>query len=360
VTIALVLALLVQQPASAAAFTKAAEAAETARKANSADAATLYAQALRLNPSWKEGWWALGTLHYQKDSYPECRDSFRRLVKLDPKNPAALSMLGLCEFRTKEYDSSLAHLRQGQVSGTGNESIDTVAQYHIAKLLAHGGDFESSLGTLLTLAQSGKEGPQYLMLAGTAGLWKTAFPEEIAPGDRELVLLAGRAFWEMARRRVAEGKAAFTQLVESYGTASGVHYLYGSFLLTEDPDKAVGEFEKELTVTPGHPGALTALAAEYLRRGDAAKGLPYAKRSVEVLPVSVASHTLLGRTLVESGDVEGGVKELEKAREMGPDEPQVRIGLASAYAKLGRTEDAARERREFVRLKALNKRPEER
>lgn len=340
-------------------FAKAAAAAEAARAARSPQAAGLYARALRLNPAWKEGWWALGSMQYGKDNYAECRDSFRRLVKLDGKNGAAVTMLGLCEFRTKDYEDSLAHLKQGQRIGAGNEQMETVAQFHIAKLLAHASDFEASLSVLSVLAQTGKDGPQYLMAAGTAGLWRAQFPEEVAPEDRELVLLAGRAFWEVSRRHVPEAKEAFAVLLSKYPRTPGVHYLHGSFLLVEDPDKAIAAFSEELVVSPAHPGALTALAAEYLRRGDAAKALPYARKALDVLPGAVASHALLGRSLVETGDLAAGVKELEKAKELGPQEPQVRIGLASAYAKLGRTEDAARERQEFLRLKALTKRPEE-
>jgi len=45
------------------------------------------------------------------------------------------------------------------------------------------------------------------------------------------------------------------------------------------------------------------------------------------------------------------VKELEEARKLAPNSPQVRIALATAYGKVGRKEDAARERQEFLKLR---------
>jgi Flp pilus assembly protein TadD len=62
----------------------------------------------------------------------------------------------------------------------------------------------------------------------------------------------------------------------------------------------------------------------------------------------------LGRILVETGELAKGVEELEKAEKLAPESLQPRIALATAYAKLGRAKDAARERQEFLRLKALN------
>jgi predicted Zn-dependent protease len=44
---------------------------------------------------------------------------------------------------------------------------------------------------------------------------------------------------------------------------------------------------------------------------------------------------------------------LEKARDLAPESPETRVALASAYAKVGRPQDAARERAEFQRLKNL-------
>jgi Flp pilus assembly protein TadD len=76
----------------------------------------------------------------------------------------------------------------------------------------------------------------------------------------------------------------------------------------------------------------------------------YAREAAKVAPKSFAARNTLGRMLVDSGELEEGIKELEAARALAPDSPQTRIALASAYAKAGRKEEAARERQEFKRL----------
>jgi len=79
--------------------------------------------------------------------------------------------------------------------------------------------------------------------------------------------------------------------------------------------------------------------------------LQYAERAVKTAPISFAAYTALGRVLVDSGKTQEGIEKLEYAAKLAPDSPQVRIALASAYAKVGRNADAARERAEFLKLK---------
>jgi tetratricopeptide (TPR) repeat protein len=348
-----------QAAASSQAFSTLAAQADAARRANAPEAAVLYERALAIRPSWKEGWWTLGSLHYEHDRYPQCRDAFQRLTAVDPKSGPAFTMLGLCEFGAKQYDASLAALRRGQQLGVASPALNEVARYHLAMLLTRAGDFENALGILLELEQAGKEKPAYVILSGLAGLWKPMLPEDLPPDERELVLLAGRAFCDAAVRNVPAAKKSFEILLAKYPSTPGVHYLYGSFALVEDQDHALAAFEDELKISPNHVGALSAIAAEYLRREDPAKGIPYARKCVELLPDGLACHAILGRLLADNGDLQGGAKELETAQKLGPNDPQPRIALASIYAKLGRQEDAARERREFLRIKSQNKAPGE-
>src|SRR6266487_3983671 len=112
------------QTRPSAAFSKLAAQADAARKMDDPQAAALYAHALELNPSWKEGWWSLGTLHYQKDRYVECRDAFQRLTALDSKSGPAVTMLGLCEFSARQYDAALVDLRHGQELGVATEAVN--------------------------------------------------------------------------------------------------------------------------------------------------------------------------------------------------------------------------------------------
>jgi hypothetical protein len=90
-------------------FDRLSKQATTAREQNNLeDAVKLYRQALKLKPEWKEGWWYLSTLLYDKDQYPEARDGFRKFTALDPKVGPGFALLGLCEFQTKEFPQALA------------------------------------------------------------------------------------------------------------------------------------------------------------------------------------------------------------------------------------------------------------
>jgi tetratricopeptide (TPR) repeat protein len=343
-------------PAQKAAAAKASQAAaEQAGESGSPDAPALYRKALAANPRWENGWWSLGTLEYTNKRYPECRDAFHQLVRLSPKAGLTVTMLGLCEVGAHQETEAITHLREGQDLGVSAPGIDKVGKYQLATLYVKRGLFEAALGIMAALSQTVDETPAYFTLTGVAALWKPMTPEEVPESDRELVFLAGRAFWYAAGRNAAAASDAMHDLVARYPTTPGVHYLYGSYQLGANADQALEEFRAELKITPDHAGAISALAAEYLRRGDAASGLPYARQLVALLPDGLASHALLGRLLAEQGDIQGGVKELEKARAIDPNHPQPHIVLASLYAKLGRKEDAARERQEFLRLKERDK-----
>jgi tetratricopeptide (TPR) repeat protein len=252
----------------------------------------------------------------------------------------------------KDYVDALEHLRKGKEFGFGSGSIEKTARYHLARLYTKSGDFESALRVIAELGENTQESAPFVRVAGIAALWKPLFPEEVPPADQELVYLAGKAFWHAFARNAATAEKELSELAERYPREKGVHYLFGSFELRNNPDHAVTEFEAELKINPSHGGALSALAAEYLRRKDPEKGIPYARELAKAMPDSPVPHMLLGRLLAESGESAEAVAELEKARDMSPDDPQPRITLASLYAKLGRPADAARERAEFIKLNA--------
>jgi len=97
------------------------------------------------------------------------------------------------------------------------------------------------------------------------------------------------------------------------------------------------------------------IAFEYIRRGEPAKGRRYAEEAVKLAPQSFAARNALGRILLSLGEVERAVEELETGVKLAPDSPQMHYQLARAYTKAGRKEDAARARKEFLRLEKIRR-----
>ena len=58
----------------------------------------------------------------------------------------------------------------------------------------------------------------------------------------------------------------------------------------------------------------------------------------------------LGRALVETGEVDRGIGELQRAVRLAPEAAEVHFALARAYSRAGREQEAASERAEFARL----------
>jgi tetratricopeptide (TPR) repeat protein len=338
--------------ASDAEFNALVEQATAARqKQQWEDAIALYAKVVKLRPKYVEGYWYQGTSYYSLDKFTECRDSFRDVTRLAPQNGAAYAFLGLCEYGLKDYDKSLQHLLQSRMYGVGDTGdLGGVARFHAATLMSRISQFEQALETLGEFANEGNDNPRVIEAMGIATLRLPMLPEELPPDRREMVLMAGRASYQMATRNTAAAGKTFEALVIRYPETPNVHYANGVYLLLEQPDKAIEEFKKELELQPGHAQSMMQIAFEYLKRGEAQNALPWAKQAVDVAPRDFASHKALGQALLDTDDVKGAIAELQTGITLAPESPGLHFSLARAYQKAGRLEDANKEREEFTRL----------
>ena len=338
--------------AAAAEFDRLVEAGAQARQAERwEDAIDLYAKAVAIKPDYVEGYWYQGTAYYSLDNFVKGAETFRKVVRLAPKNGAAYAFLGLCEFALKDYDRSLQHLLQSKILGVGDTAdLGNVARYHAAILMTRIEQFEQALETLGEFASEGNDNPRIIEAMGMATVRMAMLPTEAPPDRREMVLMAGRASYMMATRNTASAEKAFEALVARYPETPNVHYAYGVYLLQEQPDKAIAEFKRELELQPGHAWSVMQIAFEYLKRSDGQSALPWAQQAVAAAPNAFPAHKALGQALLETGDVNGAIKELQIGIGLAPDSPGLHFTLARAYQRAGRADDAARERDLFTQI----------
>jgi tetratricopeptide (TPR) repeat protein len=316
------------------------------------EAVALYRRAVALQPSWAEGWWSLGTLEYDRDAFAPARDAFTHLLKLDSTSAPALALRGLCEFELKEYRQSLDDMQRALRMGLEKApDLSKVTRYHAALLLTRSAQFQNALQLFSQLAVLGADDRDTILGSGLAGLRLPLFPSETSPAQVDLVYRVGHAIHEGGLRHESEARKEFEALIAANPREPELHNLLGQLLILSDPDAALEQWKLELVNSPNHTPANLQIAFEYLKRGEPASGLPYARDAVRLEPDSFVAHNALGRLLVASGALGDGILELERAKTLAPESPDTRIELASAYAKAGRTQDAARERAEFLRLK---------
>ena len=330
-------------------FVKLADEARLAERLD--DAISLYGEALKIKPKWPDGWWYIGAIFYQKDAYTQGRDAFQNLVALEPERGPAWAMLGLCLFQTGEYERAAISLQRGRSLGVNDKSeLAGVVRYHTALLYIRFEYFENAYDILGEFVRIGHESPKVVEAFGLTMLRMPYLPKEIPAAQREKVLLAGQAGYNMGARRLEQARAAFDTLLSQYPNDQNVHYGFGVFMLSQDADVALKEFKRELEISPTHFPAMVQMAFEYLKRDQLNDALPLAEKAVQLAPKLYAARNVLGRVLLELGQVERSVKELEEGVKLAPSSPEMHFALARAYTRAGRKEEAARERELFKKL----------
>jgi tetratricopeptide (TPR) repeat protein len=330
-------------------FVKQADEARVAERFD--EAISLYGKALNIKPKWPEGWWYIGAIFYQKDLYPQARDAFQNLVALEPDRGPASAMLGLCLFQTGEYERAAVSLERARTAGVNdNSELARVVRYHIALLYIHFEYFETAYDVLNEFVRFGQESAKVVEAFGLTLMRMPYLPNEIPPDQREKILVAGQAGYNMAARRLDQAKTAFDTLLARYPNDPNIHYAYGVYMLPQDADLAMNEFKRELEISPNHFAALTQMAFEYLKRDQFNEALPLAEKAVQLAPKLFAARNVLGRVLLDLGQVDRSIKELEEGVRLAPSSPEMHFALARAYTRAGRKEDAARERTTFKSL----------
>src|SRR5207249_2383355 len=128
--------------------------------------------------------------------------------------------------------------------------VDAIA-YHTAITLTRLEKYEFALSSLQGFARDGNDSPRIIEAIGMALLRIPMVPAELPADRREIVMLAGRGGYYRAARRPAAAKSAFELLVQRYPDAPNVHYAYGVYLLEDEPDRAIQEFQQELKLSAG-------------------------------------------------------------------------------------------------------------
>ncbi|HEY4054315.1 MAG TPA: tetratricopeptide repeat protein [Terriglobales bacterium] len=315
----------------------------------------LYTEAVRINPKWQDGWWFLGSLQYGSGAYAPAIEALTHFLELKPNAAPALALRGLCEFESGSYDLSLMDIQKAIAFGAANDTRnEQILRYHEAILLTRLGRFQDALKSFSYFAEHKIANPELFVSIGLAGLRMPILPKDVSPDQQPLVAAAGNAAYQFMSGDEKSAEAAFQNVFAQFPTAANIHYLYGHLLFTTDPDSALVQFQRELEVAPSNTTAEVMTAWAFLMRNRPAEALPYAKTAAGQQPQQAAAQLVLGRSLMDTEDLTGGIQHLEQALKLEPDNLEVHIALAKAYSKSGRKDDARRERMLCLQLTEAN------
>ncbi|MFP5235498.1 MAG: tetratricopeptide repeat protein [Acidobacteriota bacterium] len=329
----------------------AARAAAARDQHNLPAALDFYAQAVQARPDWQEGWWYLGVIHYSANQYPDAIDAFSHLLALAPHAAPAMALRGLCEFETGDYDGSLRDLEMSVAHGAANQpSNEQILRLHLAELLTRAGRFQDALDQYKALAKNNIEDPDVDVGLGLAGMRLSSLIKDVPEGDRPLFEAAGKAGYVSLKGESQKADAMFQALFDQYPTAPNLHLYYGFLLFPHDPELAIDQFQKELTIAPDNISAHALLAFSLMIAGHYSEAIPEARRVLAAQPDMELAQLALGRSLAETGDVQHATDILNQVLKNDPNNLEAHMGLASIYAREGKREEAYRERMACVQL----------
>jgi tetratricopeptide (TPR) repeat protein len=330
----------------AATFEELARQAAAARDADHVpEAIDLYREALKLKADWSEGWFYLGTLYYDTDRYADAQPAFAQFVQLADK-PTGWAFLGLCEFETGAYAESRKHLEKA-LAGDLAPEIEPVVRFHLALTLTKLGLFDQALHWYQAMVRRGIHDPTMFTGLGLSALNLAMLPREAPANQKDFIGATGQTVYAWMSGDHAQSEAAFQSLLAAYPTAPGVHYLYATYLLRSQPDAAMPELRRELELNPESAEARALLALLLLQAGQVGEAAPYAHKAMEDRPSAPLAQYAYALTLTDPSQA---ADHLETAVHLDPFNFEYHVSLAHEYSRLGRNDEARRERKLSIEL----------
>jgi tetratricopeptide (TPR) repeat protein len=272
--------------------------ATTAREAGkTSEAITKYRDAVKLRPTWEEGWWYLGTLLYDADEFGQAIPALRHVVELDPNIGVGWAFLGLCEFESGDYTESFTHLQNAARLGFADDpEIKKITLYHLGLLLNMRGEFDRAPEILRDAAGSSAVPEQIETALGMSLLRVPLLPSQLDTSNDALIRAAGETSALLLNHQSGPALRNFEQMLEEYPHTPYLHYQYGLALQATGKDKeAQLQFQEEIRERPADGLAWIASAKFNLQRKKFKEAVADAKRATQLAPRSAAAYEVLAQ-----------------------------------------------------------------
>jgi tetratricopeptide (TPR) repeat protein len=312
------------------------------KQGNGDGASTAYRKALELNPGDVSAREKIKTLSSKEDGiddstqvirfeayirdarFPELEPLLAAYVQQYPKSSWGWYALGYSRFAQRKI----------------GESIQALAKS--LELNIHNAEAHKILG-------------RDLMIIGRYDAARTEFEQGILynPQSAETYFNLGKLFsiqdsWPSARKELEAALRIDPEYMESWDALGFAQEALG------DDAGAVASYEKAIAINDARKGKFVSahvnLAAYYIRKGDLAKALEYARAALELDPRSDAAWFQVAKASEAQGQLNDAADDLNKAISFNPRASSYYYVLANVYRRLGKIEASRRALESFTRL----------
>jgi len=286
-------------------------------------------------------WMEEGAVALRQGNPKLAEEDFRHELEASPDSADAYLGVGLAELREGKLEESAAslakaselnpalpnaHLFRGIALFQRNSLEPAAKELHEElKLQPKSAEALTWLGIVELQAGEPKQAAATLDEAGTV---KQADPSLLYYQVRAHTLAAQEAFRALFKM---DGDSAFVHRAQAE--------IYSE---SQQPDKAIAEYQLALKKSPKDPELYEALGNEEQRVSHTAEAASAYQSELALVPHNPIALFNLGKIQVETGDAAQGVQLLQQAVEAHASPAPACFYLGFGLAKLGRDEDAAR------------------
>lgn len=302
----------------------------------------------------------LAVIDTQKGQIPESLEHFASASKWKPDFPGLDRNWGIVSFRAGQYKTAIEPLARHLKVNPNDNLIRQMlgASYHFT------GDFAKSVETLkpFEAVLTGNAELTYFYVISLVQLKRNAeaIPilnklSEISQTKPESLFYAAQALMILGDYERA-AKEFKTVLALSPNITKANYYVGQSLIRLNRFDQAESFFAKELELNPADYLAKYHLALTLIERKI------HPEKTVTLLEETISlkfdyadARYQLGKILLEKGEVQKAIEQLEAAGNSDPNKDFIQYQLSIAYRRASRKEDADRALKRYQDLKATNR-----
>jgi tetratricopeptide (TPR) repeat protein len=278
----------------------------------------------------------------------EALAAYRRALELDPRHVSSRFRLGNLLLRSGREDEGRALLREYETLRQWDRRVNLLKFMVTSGKLSGDEEREKTRALVMLLLQGGE-------LEEAGRLIDAALSR--SPGNSDL--LVARAFRLVALGERSTAREVLQPVLERDQVPSDAWWLAARIDLAEGRlREAVAEFERSVAADPDPPARLLEeLGLAYARAGLLSEAETALARALEQAPNLFDARARLGALLLDRGLFTEAENHLRAAVTLRPGDAEARRELARALEALGRSADAAAERKAADELDSARKRP---